>query len=94
MTSASERDSTVFSSGEIYSSDCVLDKSANVPDNEAFTATGDALISGKPWAQYSTILYFGAAYAGRDHNSTVAKYPTDKELVGWAEEMLGFAQYK
>lgn len=42
-----------------------------------FTATSDALtlICGKPWAQY-----FGAAYAGRDNNSTVPKYPTNKEL--------------
>ena len=70
-----------------YSSDCVLDKSANVSDNKVFTATGDATICGRPWAKY-----FGPGYAGRDHNSTVAKYPTDEELVGWAEELLGFAQ--
>lgn len=70
---------------QAYSSDCVLDKSANVSQNRVFSETGDAEVCSKSWAEY-----FGPGYKGRDVGSTIAKYPADKVLVGWAEQLLGF----
>ena len=49
---------------QAYSSDCVLDKSANVSQNRVFSETGDAEVCSKSWAEY-----FGPGYKGRDVGS-------------------------
>ena len=70
-----------------YSSDCDLDKSWQVSYNRVFTNTGEAQICGKDsWAEW----FNASTYTGRDVGSTLAKWPTDEALVGWAEALLDF----
>jgi hypothetical protein len=69
-----------------YSSDCVLDKSLNVSQNKVFTKSGNSTICGKPWATW----FNSTTYKGRDIGSTIGKWPTDAQLVKWAQVLLGF----
>jgi len=70
----------------VYSSDCLLDQSWNVSQNRVLTQTGQAEICGKPWADW----FSPSNYTGQDYNSTLGKWPSDTELVGWAELLLDF----
>ena len=48
---------------------------------------GEAQICGKDsWAEW----FNASTYTGRDVGSTLAKWPTDEALVGWAEALLDF----
>lgn len=69
----------------VYSSDCLLDQSWNVSHNRVLTQTGQAMICGKPWQEW-----FSKNYTGHDSKSSLGKWPSDSELVGWAEAMLDF----
>ena len=51
---------------------------------KVFTETGDTEICGKSWSQYFT------SYKGRDVGSTIAKWPSDKDLVASARALLDF----
>jgi hypothetical protein len=70
----------------VYSSDCLLDQSWDVSQNRIFTQTGQAEICGKPWVEW----YSPSNYTGRDYNSSLGKWPTDMELLGWVESLLDF----
>eukprot|EP01052_Picozoa_sp_SAG31_P032018 SAG31_NODE_3465_length_4243_cov_8.202220_1_plen_86_part_00 len=70
----------------VYSSDCLLDQSWNVSHNRVLTQTGQAMICGKPWSEW----FSHQNYTGRDSNSSLGKWPSDSELVGWAEALLDF----
>ena len=70
----------------VYSSDCLLDQSWNVSQNRILTKTGQAEICGKSWAEW----FAPSNYTGQDYNSSLGIWPTDTELVGWAESLLDF----
>ena len=63
----------------------VLDKSANVSHNRVYTVDGNSSICGQPWSRY-----FNGSYAGRDVGSTLHEWPSDRQLVEWAEALLDF----
>jgi len=76
----------------VYSSDCDLDRSWTLGANKVYTADGTCQICGKySWEQWFGATPPPARKNAFDVGSTLAKWPADAELVGWAEALLGFS---
>ena len=61
---------------------CGGDAQVVIHDNEYFTQTGNITECGKPLQEWQA--------AGNDKGSSVAKWPADDVIIGWAKAKLGF----
>jgi hypothetical protein len=69
----------------VYSSDCDLDKSWTVHSNKIYTVDGNTQPCGKNWSDW---IHENKT---RDFGTTVATFPEDDKLIGWAEALLNFS---
>merc|ERR1711966_352076 len=71
-----------------YGSDCNIDKSFEVRSNRIFSNSGDIKVCGMAWEDW--------VKSGKtlDTDTTVAKWPSDDQLVAWAQELLGFGEQR
>jgi hypothetical protein len=73
-----------------YNSDCDKDKSWRIDTNRIYTSTGDLIVCGRSWADWLDRY----KYFTRDIDTTVSKWPSDGQLIAWAQKLLGFGEMK